>query len=141
MRMSSLRQHAAAALSAPRVQLVGEVADITHRRARRARIVEPQLRCVASGYLSDGCSCETSIPTSVVIAAWARERRSGSSGEGFFHFPWRGQSWLAYGLADGGVRGVYCPPHAAQRDERSAQGKVAALPPAAPRPPAGAAGA
>jgi hypothetical protein len=36
----------------------------------------------------------------------------------FFRFMWRGAEWLAYGLRDGRVRGVYCPEHNAQRSER-----------------------
>jgi hypothetical protein len=37
---------------------------------------------------------------------------------GFFHFQWRGERWLGYGLPDGEVRGVYCPTHRAQREQR-----------------------
>ncbi len=121
MHTSPTRRRAARAQSAPRVNLREAVADIADHTSR-PHIVRPRLRCVASGYLSGGCSCTTSIPTGVVVASWARERRSGAGGERFFHFSWRGESWLAYGLADGGVRGVYCPPHAALRDQRSAQG-------------------
>ncbi len=78
------------------------------------------LRCVSSGYLSDGCSCRSSIPASVVTAAWGGEReRSGAHADRFFHFAWRGDVWLAYGLKNGRVRGVYCPSHSAERDEHS----------------------
>jgi hypothetical protein len=80
--------------------------------------VELPLRCVSSGYLSNGCSCPRTIPAGVVIAAWARELEK-ASGERFFHFAWGGGEWLAYGLPDGLVRGVYCPDHSAERDERS----------------------
>jgi len=82
--------------------------------------LDPPLRCVSSGYLSAGCSCRSSIPSSVVTAAWGVEReRGGERGDCFFHFAWRGDVWLAYGLRDGRVRGVYCPKHRAERDEHS----------------------
>jgi len=80
--------------------------------------LDPPLRCVSSGYLSDGCSCRLSIPSSVVTAAWRVERERGAvCGDRLFHFAWRGEVWLAYGLRDGRVRGVYCPTHRAERDE------------------------
>jgi hypothetical protein len=78
-----------------------------------------QLRCVSSGYLSDGCSCGSSIPASVVAFAWRRELDHGRTHGGFFHFAWHDGVWLAYGLDDGRIRGVYCPTHRAGRDERS----------------------
>jgi hypothetical protein len=135
---SPLERRLQAPQSAPRVRLVQPVARLAEHRTARGRVAapQPQLRCVASGYTSEGGSCHTHIPASVVIGAWARQRRRGTAGEGFFHFSWRGEIWLGYGLADGAVRGVYCPTHAAQRDERSARSSVAALPPAAPRPSA-----
>jgi hypothetical protein len=56
----------------------------------------------------------------VVTAAWGVEHeRGGAHGDRFFHFAWRGDVWLAYGLRDGRVRGVYCPSHSSERDERS----------------------
>jgi len=76
------------------------------------------LQCVSSGYLSGGGSCPRTIPAAAVITAWARELEK-ASGERFFHFAWGGGEWLAYGLPDGLVRGVYCPDHSAERDERS----------------------
>ena len=39
-----------------------------------------------------------------------------------FRFTWRGGEWLAYGLRDGRVRGVYCPEHNARRTERCSFG-------------------
>jgi hypothetical protein len=78
------------------------------------------LRCLSSGYLTAGGRCERRIPDHVVEAAWRRARvAGGASGEGFFRFPWRGGEWLAYGHPDGHVRGVYCPEHAAGRDQRA----------------------
>jgi hypothetical protein len=85
---------------------------------RRARIDET-LRCVSSGYMSHGCSCLASVPAEVVAAAWAREQQERLGGDRLFHFAWRGEVWLAFGVLGGGVRGVYCPEHAAQRTERS----------------------
>ena len=81
---------------------------------------ERLLRCVSSGYLTDGCSCRTSVPASVASAAWSRElERSPAREDQFFRFQWNGGAWLGYGLRDGGVRGVYCPEHSARRAERS----------------------
>jgi hypothetical protein len=74
------------------------------------------LRCVSSGYLADGCSCQATVPARVVSAAWARElERAPAREDQFFRFAWHDGQWLAYGLRDGRVRGVYCPEHSAQR--------------------------
>jgi hypothetical protein len=57
----------------------------------------------------------------VAEAAWGRKLDSTDSiSSGFFHFAWQSAVWLAFGLADGQVRGVYCPIHRAERDARSA---------------------
>lgn len=83
------------------------------------------LRCVSSGYLAEGCSCNATVPWSVASAAWASElahtaqAHAEPAEDRFFRFVWRGGVWLAYGLRDGGVRGVYCPTHSARRAERS----------------------
>jgi hypothetical protein len=78
------------------------------------------MRCVSSGYLTDGHSCGSTIPLGVVHAAWDREsERAGVRRDGYFHFAWQDRVWLAFGLANGRVRGVYCPEHAAERDLRS----------------------
>jgi hypothetical protein len=79
---------------------------------------EPALRCVSSGYLSDGCSCRARVPAAVASAAWRNELERGRLCEGFFHFAWRGDVWLAYGLVGGRVRGVYCPAHRSEREQR-----------------------
>jgi hypothetical protein len=100
------------------VQLPSVLTDIARRRTSRANAPNRPLRCVSSGYLSDGCSCRSSIPTGVVTAAWRGELESGRLGEGFFHVAWLGGTWLAYGLPDGRVRGVYCPSHRSEREER-----------------------
>jgi hypothetical protein len=105
-------------ISATDLRRRGVVVDIAaHAGARRAS-EEEQLRCVSSGYMSGGCSCPQAIPRSVASAAWTAER-SRADGDRLFHFAWRGQVWLGFGLADGAVRGVYCPSHRAERDARS----------------------
>jgi hypothetical protein len=58
------------------------------------------------------------VPASVVVKAWLRKKYLEGSPEGFFHFSWRGGTWLAYGTADDGVRGVYCPTHCSERNAR-----------------------
>lgn len=89
-------------------------------RTSGANALDRPLRCVSSGYLSDGCSCSSSVPAHVVAAAWTRElERGGVPGDRLFRFAWHDGVWLAYGLRDGRVRGVYCPSHSAGRDERS----------------------
>lgn len=76
------------------------------------------LECVWSSL--DGCSCGATIPTDAVASAWARELdTTGDLEDRFFHFIWEGGVWVAYGLADGDVRGVHCPSHNSERAERS----------------------
>ena len=76
------------------------------------------LECVWSSL--DGCSCGANIPTDAVASAWARELdATGELEDRFFHFIWEGGVWVAYGLADGGVRGVQCPSHNSERAARS----------------------
>ena len=83
-----------------------------------AAVAELPLRCVSSGSL-DGCSCRSQIAKDVVAQAWARELEASGDEARFFHFIADGGVWMAYGLADGDVRGVYCPSHNSQRAERS----------------------
>jgi hypothetical protein len=86
---------------------------------RAAVVAELPLRCVSSSS-PDGCSCRSQIAEEAVAQAWARElEASGDREARFFHFISNGGVWMAYGLADGGVRGVYCPSHNSQRAERS----------------------
>jgi hypothetical protein len=86
---------------------------------RGANVSELRLPCVSSGS-PDGCSCRSQIDRDVVAQAWARElEASGDREARFFHFISDGGVWMAYGLADGNVRGVYCPSHNSQRAERS----------------------
>ncbi len=77
------------------------------------------VRCVGEHHFhTGGQSCGSCVPVAVMRAAWRRELEGGRSFDGFFHFAWLDQVWLGYGLADGGVCGVYCPAHRAQREER-----------------------
>ncbi len=50
--------------------------------------------------------------------AWRRELERAHGHAGFFHFRWQDEVWLGYGLADGQVRGAFCPAHRAEREER-----------------------
>ncbi len=78
------------------------------------------LPCVWTGDPANGCSCTSSIPEHVVTAAWSRElERAGERADRFFSFLWQDDTWLAYGLMDGRVRGVHCPPHRAEREART----------------------
>jgi len=87
--------------------------------------IDRLLRCVSSGYLADDCSCQATVPASLVAAAWARElERAPAPEDQFFRFAWRGGEWLAYGLRDGRVRGVFCPEHSARRAQRSCESSV-----------------
>jgi hypothetical protein len=79
-----------------------------------------QQRCVWTSHPSHDYCCRAGIPATVVLAAWGAELERGrAGGDRFFHFSWRGEVWLAYGLRNGCVRGVYCPMHSAARDGRS----------------------
>jgi hypothetical protein len=89
-------------------------------RTRAGREDHP-LRCVSSGYLAGGCSCECTVPAAVAQAAWGRELAlEGNDQDRLFHFAWRAEVWLAYGLAGGEIRGVYCPTHRAAREAHAA---------------------
>jgi hypothetical protein len=79
------------------------------------------MKCVWSGYPDYNRDCRSRIPASVVVKAWHREIQIKGTVEGFFYFSWRSGVWLAYGLEDGSVRGVYCPTHCVDRDTRGAQ--------------------
>jgi hypothetical protein len=99
----------------------GVLAGIGRRRRSHGNSgegLESALRCVSSGYLGDGCSCRSRVPANVASAAWRNELEQGRLCEGFFHFAWRGEVWLAYGLSSGRVRGVYCPAHRSEREQR-----------------------
>jgi hypothetical protein len=98
----------------------GVVLDMQRHPAARGREQGPTLQCVSSGYMSGGCSCPEAIPASVVTSAWAAELDRSPTESGFFHVQWRGHVWLAFGLADGEIRGVYCPTHRAEREARFA---------------------
>jgi hypothetical protein len=53
-----------------------------------------------------------------VVKAWQRDQQTKGTVEGFFRFTWRNGVWLAFGVKDGGVRGVYCPTHCSERASR-----------------------
>jgi hypothetical protein len=81
-------------------------------------VSELPLRCVWSG--AESCSCNARVARHVVAGAWRRELDAGGEREArFFHFIHDGGVWMAYGLADGDVRGVYCPSHNSQRAART----------------------
>src|SRR3954452_1680148 len=103
----------------------GVVVEMNTLSRLRVEHEDRPLRCVSSGYMSNGCSCGAVVPAGVVFAAWARElARAGAPGDCFFRFAWRGEQWLAFGLANGHIRGVYCPTHRAERDARTAGRKA-----------------
>lgn len=81
--------------------------------------MQKPLKCVWSGYPSHDHPCRSRVPASVVLKAWRREMQLKATEEGFFNFTWRSGVWLAFGLKDGGVRGVYCPTHCSERDSRT----------------------
>ena len=82
---------------------------------------EEPMKCVWSGYPNYDRDCRSRIPASVVVKAWQREMQLKGTVEGFFYFAWRSGVWLAFGLPDGGVRGVYCPTHCSERESREVQ--------------------
>jgi hypothetical protein len=101
---------------------VSKLAGIPRRggsRARGAGSLDHPLRCVWTGYPSNGCSCHSRVPRDVVTSAWHEELQRTTRADRFFHFIWHGGVWLAYGLKDGRVRGVCCPSHSAERSARS----------------------
>lgn len=75
------------------------------------------LKCVWRGYPDQEQSCECCIPHTVVATTWLSQTEH--ENERFFCVPWKGGTWLAYGLRDGEVRGVYCPTHCAEREARA----------------------
>ena len=81
-------------------------------------ITEFPLRCVWTSHPDHEHCCRARIPARTVADAWRRELELGRVCAGFFHFAWNGRVWRAYGLPDGSVRGVYCPTHRAEREER-----------------------
>lgn len=94
------------------------------------------LRCVWTSHPDHDHCCRSRISARAVTAAWRRELEVGRMCGGFFNFAWRGKTWLAFGLPDGRVRGVYCPAHRAQREERLGYDPELALTAAAPTAPA-----
>ena len=107
----------------------GVVCELDLRRAALATLLGAPLRCVSSGYLSGGCSCQACDSRGIVTAAWRQELGAAAgSCDRFFRFAWRGGEWLAFGLRDGRDPGVYCPDHSAERDERQHRARSLRVP-------------
>lgn len=81
------------------------------------KVEEFPLQCVWTRHPTNDYRCRAKVSARKVAGAWRRELALGAPA-GFFQFHWRGEEWLAYGLLDGEVRGVYCPLHRAQREQR-----------------------
>jgi hypothetical protein len=81
------------------------------------KVEEYPLQCVWTRHPTNDHRCRAKVSARKVAGAWRRELALGAP-TGFFHFDWRGEEWLAYGLSDGEVRGVYCSAHRAEREER-----------------------
>jgi hypothetical protein len=75
------------------------------------------VRCVWTAHL-DGGSCTRQVPRAVMQQAWRRELERAQGHAGFFQFRWQDEVWLGYGLADGQVRGAFCPAHRVEREQR-----------------------
>ncbi len=120
--MQNLHTHDSRSHASPSLERSGVVSEMNSlARARECREDRP-LKCVASRHLSGDCSCEALVPAAVAEAAWARTQSLDDSHlDGFFNFTWRSESWLAFGLAGGEVRGVFCPTHRAEREALSAK--------------------
>lgn len=100
------RLRAADTAGETKVQLQGIV--------RQIKTAPEHLTCVWS---HDG-GCNARIPASVMVKQWQNQIEQREEHEGFFHASWRGGVWMAYGVQNGEVRGVYCPTHAAERAGR-----------------------
>jgi hypothetical protein len=86
--------------------------------AVKIELEELPLQCVWTRQPTNDHRCGARVPARRVASAWRHELELDGIRADFFHFDWRGERWLAYGLPDGDVRGVYCPAHRAQREER-----------------------
>lgn len=82
------------------------------------KLDELPLQCVWTRQPTNDHRCKARVPSRRVAAAWRKELELRGSRAGFFQFEWRGERWLAYGLPGGEVRGVYCPTHRAEREQR-----------------------
>jgi hypothetical protein len=109
---------------APVIESACDVASLTELAAGRRRATRrpPRfspfaLRCVSSGYMAGERSCAAAVPAAVAAAAWEHEQRRHPGEDRMFHFTFRGQQWLGFGVCEGEVRGVFCPEHDARRAE------------------------
>jgi hypothetical protein len=127
--MHATESHPARARRSRPIERAGVLVEM-NRLARTRSIREDRpLRCVSSGYMAGGCSCQCAVPAAAAEAAWTRELALEGNGEDrLFHFAWRGEVWLAYGLAGGEIRGVYCPTHRAAREAHAAGRRPRRLP-------------
>jgi len=103
------------------VEHYGVVIQMKRLAEARERREQSPLKCVASRQMTDGCSCRATVPAGVAAAAWDRAQGLGEGLDGFFRFAWEGEAWLAFGVAGGEVRGVFCPTHRAEREALSAR--------------------
>jgi hypothetical protein len=110
------------------VETVAGPALVGAEPAEVGEVGEEPMKCVWSGYPDYNRDCRSRIPATVVVKAWHREIQLKGTVEGFFYFSWRHGVWLAYGVREGGVRGVYCPTHCHQRNSRETQGEEPATP-------------
>ena len=87
-------------------------------RAVKVKVEELPLQCVWTRHPTHDHRCQARVPARRAASAWWRELQLGGARAGFFNFNWRGEEWLSYGLSSGEVRGVYCPAHRAEREQR-----------------------
>jgi hypothetical protein len=99
----------------------GQIRRLPPREVEPLDVADEPMRCVWSGHPHYDRNCRSRIPASVVVKAWQRDMQLKGTVEGFFYFAWRSGVWLAFGLKDGRVRGVYCPTHCSERDSRETQ--------------------
>jgi hypothetical protein len=112
------------AVPAPRVRPAEPAPPADPVGSATVETQDEPLKCVWSGYPNYDRDCRSRIPASVVVKAWQREMQLKGTVEGFFYFSWRSGVWLAFGLQDGRVRGVYCPTHCSERDSRESRDEV-----------------
>jgi len=119
--VQQLQAHDARSHRGGQLERPGVVIEMNSLARARERHADPPLRCVASRHLADECSCRATVPAVVAARAWSDAQRSGGRDDGFFQFEWQDEIWLAFGLAGGEVRGVFCPVHRAEREALALQ--------------------
>lgn len=116
-------------VSSEKTDMNGEKTDTGGPHRAGGMTVAFPSQCVWTNQPVNTHSCRARVPAGAVSAAWRRELDAGRTAAGFFHFAWNDRVWLAYGLPDGSVRGVYCPVHRAEREERLGYDPELARPP------------